>query len=211
MYDTTVNGFTFKIWEDQELAGDFSSNIALTAWWRKNWLVTFNITKTKLVKFHNQDPEFSLVMMSSHMLKEAHCFEHLLRLNLTSELKLNSYIWSITKVTGKMVVPFPPKKVSDSSWFTSIKLDQKSTLEIPNPKFPALIEFKRIFTALWVMNHFLLYNPLLQRSNIRSPLLLYHYLHGKYSNELHSLLPPVQTFKAKTYHANPIFFKYLFS
>lgn len=42
-----------------------SSNLILTAQWRRNWLVTLSITKTKQVTFHLQcsEAEFSPVLM----------------------------------------------------------------------------------------------------------------------------------------------------
>lgn len=71
----------------------------------KDWLLSFSTSKTKLVSFHHHkaDPKPVPILMSDHTLKEAPCFEHLLSLNLTLDLKWNTCIHAIAKDTGRMV------------------------------------------------------------------------------------------------------------
>lgn len=55
-----------------------------------------------------------------------------------------------------------------------------------------LTEFKHVNAAFWVMNYFSPY--------IRCYSLLYRYCYGKCSNVLHSLVPQIRTFTARTDH-----------
>lgn len=60
---------------------------------------------------------------------------------------------------------------------------------------------RSVYMVWLVISYFPLYNPLPHSWNIASHLLLYHYFDGKYSNEQHSLVSPVQSFAAKTHHS----------
>lgn len=70
-----------------------------------NWLVTFNICKTKFVTFHycRTDPEFSPILMNSCTFKEAPCFDRPLEHKFTPDLKRKRYIRSIAKIAVKTV------------------------------------------------------------------------------------------------------------
>lgn len=75
----------------------------------------------------------------------------------------------------------------------------KNGVLLSKPYFSTLTEFKSIYTALWMKNYFPPYNHFPHRWNGTSPSLIY-YLHGKCSDKLHSLIPPVQTFTAMIHH-----------
>lgn len=75
-----------------------------------------------------------------------------------------------------------------------------------NTHFLAMTEFKIINTISSGMTYFLLCNS---RHNFGSLLVLYCYFHGKFSNELYSLIPSLQTFVAITYYAMPMESNYL--
>lgn len=71
------------------LAADLSTDLALTAQWRKNWLITFTASKTKQVTFHHhrKDTEFSRIAMNRCSLRETPHLERLLRLKINPGLK----------------------------------------------------------------------------------------------------------------------------
>lgn len=79
---TTVYGCTAKTLDDQSLAADLSSDLDLTAQWGKNLLVTFNVSKIKLVTFHHHQSgaELPPIAMNRCCLREAPCLEHLLEI-----------------------------------------------------------------------------------------------------------------------------------
>lgn len=74
---------------------DLSSNLSHIAQWtrRRNWLVIFNISKTKLVMLHHHRAhlEFSPIIMDGGTLNQAPCLEHLLWHNHTLDLKYCIY------------------------------------------------------------------------------------------------------------------------
>lgn len=63
---------------------------------------------------------------------------------------------------------------------------------MPNPHFSALTEFKSVFTDLW-----LFFFPTLEALFPTDEMLLAF----QYSDKLHSLVPVVQTFTARTHYA----------
>ena len=106
--DTTVYGHTSKHYDVLNLATDLSSDLNRTVQWGKEWLVSFNTSKTKLVSFNHQRnaPDFPLIHMDGSSLSEAPCFDRLLGLEFTPDLRWNTYIRSVAKATGKMVGSF---------------------------------------------------------------------------------------------------------
>lgn len=121
--------------------------------------------------------------------------ECLLRLTHTPDLNGNSYIQSITKDTGKKkwslscISPEIIKLVL--TWLSLQEPDQTikkcSTAaiyeqDLPSPHFPVLIEVRSVFTTLWVLNYFPLYNhyPTDKISQVS------HYFYDKCSDQLHS-------------------------
>ena len=55
---------------------------------------------------HRNTPNFPTVHMNGSPLKEASCFDRLLGLKFTPDLRWNTYIRSVAKATGKMVGSF---------------------------------------------------------------------------------------------------------
>ena len=106
--DTTLYRCTSTDVDDVKAASDLSSDLEQIVQWGKDWFVTFNASKTKLVTFHHKknDPSFNPVHMDSSFLEEAPCLERLLGLKLTPDLKWNSYIQSVAMETGRMVGSF---------------------------------------------------------------------------------------------------------
>lgn len=67
-------------------------------------------------------------------------------------------------------------------------------LPTPNPLFPAPIESKSVFAALWGGDSlFSTRQPLSNRHNIASFPLLYYYFHGKCFHRIHSLVTSVHS------------------
>ena len=106
--DTTVYGQTSKTCSDTVLAANLTSDLEHVVKWGKFWLLSFNSSKTKLLSFHHHkgSPSFPPVKMAETTLNEAPCLDRLLGLKFTPDLKWNSYILSVAKETGIMVVPF---------------------------------------------------------------------------------------------------------
>lgn len=73
--------------------------------YRKNWFVTSNMSKTKLVKFHHHRAELSFLpdMMNSWTVNDAIGFGRLLGFNFPLDLNWNSYTQSIAKNAWKFV------------------------------------------------------------------------------------------------------------
>lgn len=66
------------------------------------------------------------------------------------------------------------------------------------------LEFKIIYAVLSEKTYFpLTLQALSQRCNIANMLLPYGYFHSKYTDEVYSLVPSVQTFTPRTWHATP--------
>lgn len=84
--DSMVYRSTTKNLDDQNLTADLSSDLARIAQWRRNWLVAFNNSKTKLETFHHHRvaPYFPLFIMNSGIL---------LGLKQTPDLKQSWYIY----------------------------------------------------------------------------------------------------------------------
>lgn len=59
-----------------------------------------------------------------------------------------------------------------------------------------MTEYKIIYTVLFGM----IYSPFCTLFNIDATSQAYYYFHGKCSHDLHSLVPTVQIFMARTYH-----------
>lgn len=73
-----------------------------------------------------------------------------------------------------------------------------SGLVLPNLCSPTSAEFKSAYAALWVINQSPC-SPYSTDETLTASSLLYRYYYGKFSDELHSLVPPSQTFTAKTH------------
>lgn len=76
-------------------------DLALIVQWREDRPVSFDATKTKIATFrhHRADLKFVPVLICGYKLKGSPCLERLLGLNL----KCNSYVRTISKVSGRMV------------------------------------------------------------------------------------------------------------
>ena len=71
--------------------------------WGKKWLVGFNSLKTKSFHHRRSEPNLATSLMDNANLSEASCFDKLLGLKFTPNLKWNSYIEPVAKETAKMV------------------------------------------------------------------------------------------------------------
>ena len=71
--------------DDVKAASDLSSDLEQIVQWGKDWFVTFNASKTKLVTFHHKWKV--LTLKKSRVLKD-----FLVGLKLTPNLKWNSWI-----------------------------------------------------------------------------------------------------------------------
>lgn len=69
-----------------------------------------------------------------------------------------------------------------------------SGLELHSPHFPVLTEFKRVYTAFWVI----VSHPTTTLPQTKSRKPFFNVISRRNTNELQSLLTPVQAFTAKT-------------
>lgn len=77
--DTMIYGCISKIVDDQSLTADLSSDLALTAQWEKNWLVTFNASKKQTSDIPSLPSEPKILTdQDERVLRETPCLEYLL-------------------------------------------------------------------------------------------------------------------------------------
>lgn len=162
------------------LATYIFSGFALTAQWKKEGIVSFNTSKSKLLILqpYRAFTIVSPVFMEVCTINEA--------LNFYSELYLlmcNSYIWTISKgVENNFVFLYRFRKYltfHNSLSFKSVKLEQKliigaiSGLNLLSSHFPALSEFKVVYVSLWMIKYFSTVKFLSHRRNFRSLSIMY--------------------------------------
>lgn len=51
-----VYGYSSQTLEEKSVAADLFYDLAFTAQWRKNWMVIFNASKTKLANVYHRQP-----------------------------------------------------------------------------------------------------------------------------------------------------------
>lgn len=119
-----------------------------------------------------------------------------------SRLQVEHYTYTIYCKTfwknGQIIVPLQEVSAAMLYLYKSQIRSNMEYLKLPSHHMPVLIQFK---SSLLHNELFSTLHPLSHKQNVASHLLLYHYFHGKCFNELHSLVPPVLTFTAKTHHA----------
>lgn len=113
-------------------------------------------------------------------------------INYLSIKMLKTYVDFLYR-SRKYLLPCLMFTKDNSNW--KWRLSTISGIELHNPQFPVLNEFKSVCTDFWVRNHFQRYNHFL----LRLPLLIhYRYFHVKCSNDLYRFIPLLQTFTAMT-------------
>lgn len=121
--------------------------------------------RSSTLKYINYIPTFlqlrisaALWLMNGYTVNETPCLKHQSGLKFAPGLKCNSYIHFIAKYVWKKC-PLPctapentqlllPRARSKQKW----TITDIYGLEITNPHFPALTDFKSLCTAFWVMN-----------------------------------------------------------
>lgn len=148
------------------------------------------------VTFHHYwaDPKLAPILMSGYSPKEAPCFEHLLGIKLTPDLKWNVYIWCHHKrglKNGWFLVSLKENTKNSCCYALYLQgLDQtKNGLLLPYLGCQALTETKSNYVALWLMNYFLPCNYYCTDKMLPAS----HYFITNTIvdvQKLHSLLPP---------------------
>ena len=214
--DTTLYRCTSTDVDDVKAASDLSSDLEQIVQWGKDWFVTFNASKTKLVTFHHKknDPSFNLVHMDSSFLEEAPCLERLLGLKLTPDLKWNSYILSVAMETGKMVGSFfrSKKYLTPAAILYLYKSQIRPKMEYcchiwsgaSKSSLSSLDKVQRRLRRLVGDNLFSTLQPLSHRRNVASLSLFYRYYNGKCSQELHEMVPHLKTFGRSTRYSSRV-------
>lgn len=95
---------------------------------------------------------------------------------------------------------------SDPKW----SIATISGLELPNPHFPFVTDFKSLYGLVGDELFSTLQPPLPHRQNASNLLLLFCYFPGRYFGELHSLFPPAQILTSRTFHAMYIIISFTF-
>ena len=208
--DSTIYGLTSKKVNHADLASNLSSDLSVTVHWGEKWLVKFNASKTKLVTFHHHrdTPDIPTISMDGIALEESPSLDKLLGLKFSSDLKWDSYIASVAKDTARMVGSFyrsrkfltckamlylfksqirPKMEYCAHIWAGSSQ-QALSTLDRVQKRMRGLVG-DELFSSL---------QPLSHRRDVASLSLFYRYFHGKCSEELHSLVPPIKEFTRST-------------
>ena len=208
--DTTLYGSTSVSVSDQKLATDLSDDLEHVVQWGKTWLVSFNASKTKLVSFHHHqtDPGFHPVVMDASTLSESVHLDRLLGLKLTQDLKWNSYISSIASEASKMIGSLyrSRKYLTPSAILYLYKSQIRPRMEYcchiwAGACKSSLSSLDRVQRRLrWLIGEelFNTLQPLSHRRDVASLSLFYRYFHGRCSEELHSLVPALQSFPVRT-------------
>lgn len=139
-------------------------------------------------------------MMNGCILNEINCLEHLLLLKLTPNLNWNSFIRPNAKDTAKNgQLPLPLQRVTDSLWHAlSFQGPDPSKSRVLRPHMgwscPILSCHPRLSSKVCLNG-----NELFPSIYLLYRLwLLYCHLHGRCSDKLRSLVPPVQLGPALT-------------
>ena len=214
--DTSLYRCTSSDVDDHTAAADLSSDLEQVVQWGKDWFVTFNASKTKLVTFHHKkgSPSFCPIQMDNSVLEEAPCFERFLGLKLTPDLKWNSYILSVAKEAGKMVGSFfrTRKYLTPAAILYLYKSQIRPRMEYcchiwsgaSKTSLSSLDKVQRRLRRLIGDDLFSTLQPLSHRRNVASLSLFYRYYNGKCSEELRSMVPPCKTFGRSTRYSSRI-------
>lgn len=147
--------------------------------------------------------------MSGHSVKRARYLGRLRDLMLTLYLKQNTNNRRRCRNNGRFCIKLQniPNFCYQCSVSTKVKSEQEQNITaisghvVSNIHCPALIVFKTLYATLWVI----VYSPRCQTyprdGTLPAFSLLYNYEYGRCSEELYSLVPPSQTFRAITRHA----------
>ena len=214
--DTTLYRCTSSDVDDPTASADLSSDLEQVVQWGKDWFVTFNASKTKLVTFHHKkgNPTFHPVQMDNSILEEASCLERLLGLKLTSDLKWNSYILSVAKEAGKMVGSFfrSKKYLTPAAILYLYKSQIRPKMEYcchiwagaSKTCLSSLDKVQRRLRRLVGDSLFTTLQPLSHRRNVASLSLFYRYYNGKCSQELQKMVPCCKTFGRNTRYSTRV-------
>ena len=208
--DSTIYGLTSKKVNHFDLASNLYSDLTATVHWGNKWLAKFNASKTKLITFHHHRdaPNIPTISMDGVDLEESPSLDKLLGLKFSPDLKWDSYIASVAKDTARMVGSFyrskqfltckallylyksqiRPKMEYCSHIWAGSSQQALSTLDRVQKRMRGLVG-DELFSSL---------QPLSHRRNVASLSLFYRYFHGKCSDELHSLVPPIREFSRNT-------------
>lgn len=140
-------------------------------------MISVNIRIIKVTSLNNyqlrSDTEVSANMSNECTLKESPFLERLFRKNLTTYLRWNSYIKPIVDKCESLCTPERTRNILTYSIYRRAIISD--------------------YTALWVMNSILSLEVLPRRLNVVTNSLIYSYIPGRYSGELHFLTPAGRT------------------
>ena len=208
--DTTLYGHTSCHVTDEILADSLNTDLNHVVQWGKKWLVGFNSLKTKLLSFHHRrsEPNLPTIRMENASLSEAASFDKLLGLKFTPDLKWNSYIESVAKETAKMVGSLHRSKryLTPPAILYLYKSQIRPRMEYcchiwagsAQTSLSSLDAVQKRLRSLVGDELFGTLQPLSHRRDVSSLSLLYRYFHGRCSEELHQMVPPLKEFGRST-------------
>ena len=146
--------------------------------------------------------------MENASLSEASCFDKLLGLKFTPDLKWNSYIESVAKETAKMVGSLHRSKryLTPPAILYLYKSQIRPRMEYcchiwagsAQTSLSSLDAVQKRLRSLVGDELFGTLQPLSHRRDVSSLSLLYRYFHGRCSDELRQMVPPLKEFVRST-------------
>lgn len=191
-----------------ELASSLESDLRSATDWGKQWLVTFNSSKTKLLSINRyRNPDNISISMSGNTLTESTSFR-LLGLTFSKDLTWNEYIRSIAKSAAMKVGSLYRARqfLSSECILYLYKALIRPCMEYcchvwagsSSNVLSLLDKVQRRICNIIGPDLAIKLQPLCHRRNVASLSLFYKYYHGRCSDEISSLVPPPKIAKRNT-------------
>ena len=209
--DTTIYsclGKTNDLFDKIESAAELEVDLRTVVEWGKEWLVTFNASKTKLLSINRfKNPYLPSVMMNDAELPENSNFR-LLGLTFSDDFTWNAYIESIAKSAARKVGSLFRSRnfLSPNSILYLYKATIRPCMEYcchiwagaSSTCLGQLDRIQRRISNLIGPYLSLQLHSLSHRRNVASLSLFYKYHYGHCSDDLKSLTPGIKTFNRVT-------------
>ena len=191
-----------------ELAAFLEDDLKVVSQWGRDWLVTFNASKTKLLSVNrHREPTLPSILMDKKELSECESFR-LLGLTFTNDFSWKSYIQSIAKTAAMKVGALYRARnfLTQESIFYLYKSTIRPCIEYcchlwagaPAESLNLLERVQRRISNLIGPNLSSKLHTLGHRRDVASLCLFYKYFNGSCSKELEKLVPSQKVFQRVT-------------